>query len=126
MTADREQHAAVDQRLPARARIRHNQDFRAVYRLRRSVADDVLIVYARRNGSEETRLGVSVSRKVGNAVLRNRWKRLIREAFRRSRAALPPGLDLVVIPRPGALPRAEKIFASLPRLARRAGAKLLP
>jgi ribonuclease P protein component len=47
-----------------------------------------------------TRLGLSVSRKVGSAVVRNRVKRLLREAFRTSASALPPGLDLVVVARP--------------------------
>jgi ribonuclease P protein component len=49
------------------------------------------------------RLGIVASRKVGNAVVRNRVKRLIREVFRRSSDARPAGVDLVVIPRPGFL-----------------------
>jgi ribonuclease P protein component len=65
-----------------------------------SVSDEVLIVYGFPNGLGRIRLGLSVSRKVGNAVVRNRWKRLIREAFRLDILTDSPteGLDLVVIP----------------------------
>jgi ribonuclease P protein component len=56
----------------------------------------VLVTPSERPGP--TRLGIIASKKVGNAVMRNRAKRLIREAFRKNKAAFPPGLDLVVIP----------------------------
>ena len=59
------------------------------------------IVYGRTNGRPISRLGITVSRKVGKAVVRNRVKRLVREAFRRNREALPTGLDLVFVARAG-------------------------
>ena len=74
-------------------------DFRRTYDFRMSVADGVLIVYGAPNGLGYSRIGLSVSRKVGNAVVRNWWKRRIREAFRLAQAKLPVGLDFVVIPR---------------------------
>lgn len=62
----------------------------------------VLAAQGEREGSERRRLGVTVSRRVGNAVVRNRVKRRIREWFRRSRAGMAPGLEVVVIARRGA------------------------
>ncbi|MBI3466094.1 MAG: ribonuclease P protein component [Planctomycetes bacterium] len=108
-----------DQRFPAECRLRRPAEFDEVFRRRRSAADALIVVYARENGLEHTRLGLSVSRKVGGAVVRNRWKRLIREAFRLSRAKLPTGLDLVVIPRAGAAPSLAALCESLPVLANR-------
>ena len=70
------------------------------------------------------RLGLSVSRKVGGAVLRNRWKRLIREAFRTGQPRLPEGLDLVVIPRKKDEPELCQIQNSLADLAGRIGRRL--
>ena len=70
-------------------RIRKQADFDRVYKARVYVADDVLVINGDANGLAHSRLGLSMSRKVGNAVTRNRWKRLIREAFRLSREQLP-------------------------------------
>jgi ribonuclease P protein component len=61
---------------------------------------DVFAVHAAPNGTAKSRLGISIGRKVGNAVARNRIKRLVREAFRLSRADWPAAYDLVVVIRP--------------------------
>jgi ribonuclease P protein component len=81
-----------------RLRLLKKADFDAVFAARASSSDGMLLVYGARNTLGHPRLGLAVSRKVGNAVARNRWKRLIREAFRLAQHELPP-LDLVVLPR---------------------------
>lgn len=83
---------------PNTNRIRSQQDFSEVYAARQRAGDQYLLLFAVRNERNQTRLGVSVSRKNGNAVKRARKKRLIREAFRLVQHQLPKGLDLVVIP----------------------------
>ena len=89
-----------------------------------SAADPCIIVFGHPNGLPHARLGLSVSRKVGGAVIRNRWKRLLREAFRLNRQKLPTGIDLIVIPRAGKEPMLASLSESLVRLAERVGRKL--
>src|SRR5436190_24082143 len=93
--------------------LRSPADFRRVYERRRSVSDNWLIVYACENRLPHLRLGLSVSRKVGAAVQRNRLRRLYREAFRLSRSEMPVGLDLVLIPRTSDQPTLGELQQSL-------------
>lgn len=105
-------------------RLRDPKDFRRAFARRRSVSDESLIVYAETNGLPFSRLGISVGKKrVKTAVGRNRLKRLIREAFRLNKATIPPGIDLVVVPRGPKLNFATAL-ASLPRLAAAAEKRL--
>jgi len=106
-----------DQRFLSVYRIRRGADFQRAYRRRCTASDDRLLVFGCPNDLPHPRLGLSVSRKVGGAVVRNRWKRLLREAFRLTREKLPVGVDLVVIPRPNAEPTLAGLLESLPRLA---------
>ena len=106
-------------------RLKHRNEFRRVFNSRSSVADETLIVYGCENDQATARLGLSVSRKVGNAVVRNRWKRTIREGFRLSKNSITAGIDLVVIPRKGVEPNLSRIADSLIRLSKRVEKKLM-
>src|SRR3954452_18625097 len=81
-------------------RINDPGDFRRAFGRKRSASDAAMIVYGVENGRDHPRLGISVGRKkIRSASARNRVKRLLREAFRRNKAELPAGVDLVVVPR---------------------------
>jgi len=83
-------------------RLRKNEHFQAVFQRGTSAANKQFVLYsARQEGQAAFRAGISVSKKIGNAVIRNRVKRLIREAVARLEYAIPKGVDLVIIARPG-------------------------
>ncbi|HJZ58670.1 MAG TPA: ribonuclease P protein component [Gemmataceae bacterium] len=111
---------------PQSHRMKTPAEFERAYARKRSASDGVLIVYACENGLDHARLGCSVSRKVGGAVVRNRYKRLFREAFRLSQHELPAGVDFILIPRPGSEPTLDTVQSSLVKLARQAARKLTP
>lgn len=87
----------MDERFPATARLRVRADFKRVERRGRRRAGQLLIVVAQPSGLDRSRIGLTVTRKVGNAAQRNRWKRRLREVFRRNKEHFPTGWDFVVI-----------------------------
>lgn len=104
--------------------LRHPSDFRRVYDRRRSASNARLIVYACENGLPHLRLGLSVSRKFGQATHRNRLRRLYREAFRLTRHEMPTGLDLILIPRGSVIPTLEELKKTLPELVSQVAKRL--
>ena len=82
--------------------LRSRDDFRNIYKKGRSLADPLLVLYKIPNGLTINRLGISVSRKVGNSVVRHRITRLIREIYRLNEEKLKTGYDLCFIARSGA------------------------
>jgi ribonuclease P protein component len=114
---------------PASKRLSRSAEFERVYRNGRATANRHLVLYAFPSASTRAqgpRLGLSVSRKVGGAVQRNRVKRLLREAFDRAEGDLRPDQDLVLVARPSAGALAEReglagIDGALAELIARAG-----
>lgn len=82
--------------------IKKNSEFQKVYRSGTSYANRLLVMYVMRSGRSDTRIGISVSKKVGNSVVRHRVTRLIREIFRLHKSETDSGLDIIVTARPAA------------------------
>lgn len=83
-------------------------DFQRVYKKGKSYANRYLIMYVLEQGTQRNRIGISVSKKVGNSVVRHRITRLIRESYRLNESLFVSGLDIVVIARPSA--KGRKFF----------------
>src|SRR5438105_8467 len=111
---------SVKQRFGHSRRLSGRNAFARVFGARRSAADRFLVVYAVANELPFSRLGLSVGRKHGGAVERNRIKRLLREAFRLEQHALPMGYDFVCVPRPDMKATLDEYRTALGSLARRA------
>jgi len=79
--------------------LRKNRDFQVVFKSGRSHANKLLVMYVMENGTGKNRLGISVSKKVGNSVVRHRVKRLIKESYRLREEVFNSGLDIVIIAR---------------------------
>lgn len=79
--------------------LKKNEDFREVYKKRKSKADKRFVVYKLNNNTEYNRLGISVSKKVGNSVVRHRIKRLVKEVYRTNESLMEKGLDIIVVAR---------------------------
>lgn len=106
-----------------RYRLRRRGDFRRTFRKGTSVANRQFVVYRSvRKEEGPVRIGISVSRKVGNAVTRNRIKRLVKEITRRWVDSLPPDTDLILIARkPAADMDFHRMKSSLGHLMNKAG-----
>lgn len=91
-----------EQRFPKVLRLLTRREFLQVQEGGQKVPSDCLLALVKRNGRPYTRLGLTISSKVGNAVLRVRLRRQLRECFRKRRTQWPPGLDVVLVARTSA------------------------
>lgn len=82
--------------------LKKNHRFQFVYKNGRSYANRYLVMYVRENGTDRNRLGISVSKKVGNSIVRHRVTRLVRESYRLHEAVFNSGLDIVIVARASA------------------------
>ncbi len=110
---------------PKSARLLKLAEFDRVFKRRCAASDDNIVLHAALGLTTEPRLGLVVSRKCGNAVARNRWKRALREAFRLARGELPL-FDFAVVPRSGTVPPVAELQQSFSALSDRLAKRLLP
>jgi len=118
--ADDAGNPARTRKFPAAARLRAAAQFTATLRQGGFAADDSLVIHVLPNQRRLSRFGITIPRRTGNAVVRNRWKRLIREAIRHRRGELPGGYDVVIRPKRGAVPQQAAITRGLANTLRRA------
>ena len=79
--------------------LKKNSDFKNVYNCGKSFANRLFVMYVLENGTKQNRIGISVSKKVGNSVIRHHITRLVRESYRLHEDVFDSGLDIVVIAR---------------------------
>ena len=82
--------------------LKKNKDFQIVFKNGKSRANKYLVMYVLKNSLDKNRIGISVSKKVGNSIVRHRIKRLVKESYRLHENMFNSGLDIVVIARVGA------------------------
>ena len=100
--------------------LKKNRDFQFIYRNGKSFGNRYLVMYVYPRDTGRNRLGISVSKKVGNSVVRHHLTRLIRESYRLHEEQFVDGLDMIVIARPGAKERNFfEIESALLHLARK-------
>ncbi len=92
--------------------LKKNRDFQFVYNKRKSYANHYLVMYISENSKNGNRIGISVSKKVGNSVVRHRITRLIREGYRLNEEKFKAGFDIVVVVRANAKDASYKNIVS--------------
>lgn len=81
-------------------KMKENKEFVSLFKKGRFVCGRSCVVYYRKNGSSANKLGISTGKKTGNAVMRSRCRRIIRQAYRENEAIFPKGYDIVIVSRP--------------------------
>ncbi len=108
--------------LPQSARLKHKSDFNRVYAKGRSYSTDLVVMYVAPTRAENTRVGFSISSKVGKSVVRNRTRRLLREAVRLLLPVIRQNCDIVIIAKKKAADADFwEIYSAVEKLFRRAG-----
>ena len=111
-----------DRSLKSSDKLKKKWEFRRVYEDKKKYWNNIFTIYVSPNHMDKTRLGLTVSKKVGNSVKRNRVKRLIRESFRLSKEIILPGYDIIVVAKPAAYSlkcqQAQSVLLQLLRRAR--------
>ena len=92
--------------------LRSNRDFQNVYKTGKSYANKYLVIYVVENGLDVNRIGISVSKKVGNSVVRHRLTRQLREIYRLHEVVSNSGLDMVIVLRNAAKDKEYKELES--------------
>lgn len=92
--------------------LNNNKDFASLYRNGKSIVSKTVVIYFRQNGLPYNRFGITAGKKVGNAVMRNRAKRIIRQAYRENEILLPLGIDIVIVARKAAAEVKENYLSS--------------
>lgn len=102
--------------------LRKQKDFSTIYKRGKSLGGKHVVLFYRKNGLGYNRLGFLASKKVGNSVVRNRARRLMKESFRKAEPNLQSGYDLIMIARNGIqLVKCDDVYRSLSSLFKRAG-----
>lgn len=102
--------------------IKENREFSYLYRRGKFYSSDCLIIYIRKNRFPFSRLGITVSKKVGKAVVRNRVRRRIKESYREIEGRIPASYDFVIVARNSAAEADyKKILSALKYLMKKAG-----
>lgn len=107
-------------RLRKSDKLRKNKHFQAVYKSGKSFANRMLVLYVLPNQSDSRKIGFAAGKRLGNAVIRNRVKRLLRETYRLNQSKLPAGCDYILVGRqPAVGARCQDITASFLKLCDR-------
>ena len=108
--------------MKAAVTVKENYEFRRIYRKGKSLVSPQMVLYWQKNRQGQSRLGITVSTKLGHAVVRNRTRRRLREVYRLNEQKFAPGWDIVVVARSRSVEAPfEKLTESYLRLARKAG-----
>ena len=109
-----------DQRLPPTERLRHPKEFQHVFQHGKKLVASLFVLYVLPTSALHSRLGLTVSKRIGKAVARNRVRRLMRELFRQHKVLIQPPCDLVFVARRGAAEASlEEYIQQFVRLLRR-------